>query len=141
MQNTVAQEEFTQGTFSSDPTVDKEQPGSPYYANGVDVGYTAPAKWWNWFWNKLTLFMNSSRSDRLNMLTEMKSVLTAASVVPDAAKDNQLLGAVKDVCTNRCGIYDNEEVTEEIDGVMVTHKANQPYVVGYKLYIPDTELL
>ena len=29
-------------------------PPSPYYANGVEVGYTAPAKWWNGLFNMLT---------------------------------------------------------------------------------------
>ena len=43
MQNAATQEDID--IFASDPTGDKEIPGSPYYTDGVDVGYTAPALW------------------------------------------------------------------------------------------------
>lgn len=139
MINTLSQEDID--IYSSDPSGVKEQPGSPFYSEGVDVGYTAPAKWWNWLWNIITTIFTNGKADRQNVLTELTNALSSASIVPDSSNNKQLSKAVNVLCYNTAEAYDNEEVTEEIDGVLVTHKANQPYVVGHKLYIPDTELL
>lgn len=139
MINTLTQEDIN--IFSSDPTGVKEQPGSPYYANGVQVSYTAPAKWWNWLWNTITTFFTGSKSDRLNILNELKNVLNTAGISPDSTDNGQLAEAVGDVCLMQDGVYDNRTITEVIDGVSVTHKVNQPYVVGHTMYLPDTELL
>ena len=139
MQNAVTQDDID--IFSSDPAGVKEQPPNPYYQDGVEVGYTAPGKWWNWLWNKITSFLSASKADRVSMLTELKNVLASASITPDSAENGQLAEAVDIVCYNETGAYDNREVTEEIGGVSVTHKINQPYVVGHTLYIPDTEML
>ena len=135
----IAQEDMS--VFSSDPAGVKERPGSPYYADGVDVGYTAPAKWWNWLWNHVTAWLTDSKADRTAMRTEMANVLTAASVSPSDSDSHQLSKAVNTVSYNTVEAYDTKEVTEEIGGVEVTHKKNQPYVISHTLYIPDTELL
>lgn len=127
--------------FSSDAAGAKERPANGYYNSGVDVGYTAPAKWWNWLWNKITAFLNKGRADRGSILAELLHVLSAASVTPDAADSAQLLSAVQTLQYNATEAYDNETVTEEIGGVMVTHPKNRPYVVGHTVYYPDTELL
>jgi hypothetical protein len=127
--------------FSSDPSGVKERPGNPYYQDGVDVGYTAPAKWWNWLWNKITSILTAHKADWNSMTSEMANTLSAASITPDSSDAHQLSKAVNQIAYNTCDDYDNEEVTETIGGVEVTHKVNQPYVVGHTLYIPDTELL
>lgn len=127
--------------FSSDPTGVKERPGSTYYQNGVDVGYTAPAKWWNWFWNTITSFFTAHKADWNSITTEMANALSGASIVPDSTDEHQLSKAVNQIAYNTSDEYDNEEITETIGGVEVTHKKNQPYVVGFTLYIPETELL
>ena len=75
------------------------------------------------------------------MNTELLNVLSSASIAPSDSDTHQLSKGIDKVSYNKCSAYDNEEITEEIDGVMVTHKVNQPYVVGHTLYIPDTELL
>ena len=139
MISTLAQEDIN--IFSSDPTGVKEQPPSPYYADGVEVSYTAPAKWWNWLWNTITTFFTGSKADRQNILTEFLNILSAASITPNSADNHQLSKAVDTVCYDTTQAYDEEEITEIIDGVSVTHKVNQPYVVGHTLYIPETELL
>ncbi len=139
MQNAVTQDDID--IFSSDPLGVKEQPPNPYYQDGVEVGYTAPGKWWNWLWNKITSFLSASKADRVSMLSELKNVLTSASITPASAENGQLAEAVDTVCYNETGAYDNREVTEEIGGASVTHKINQPYVVGHTLYVPDTEML
>lgn len=131
MQTAITQQDIT--VYSSDPLGTKERPSNPYYVNGVDVGYTAPAKWWNWLWNKLTSILTQAKADRTNMLAEMYNVLSSASITPSASDNHQLSKAVNTVEYNTIEAYDNAEE----DG----HKINQPYVVGYTLYIPDTELL
>lgn len=127
--------------FSSDPAGVKERPDGTNYANGVDVGYTAPAKWWNWFWNHLTAWLRDSKADKEAMRAELLNTLTAGDITPDDADNSQLSQAIDNIAYNVAEDYDNEEITEEIDGVMVMHRKNQPYVVGHTLYIPDTELL
>ena len=139
MLNALAQEDID--IFSSDPAGVKEQPGSPYYADGVEVGYTAPAKWWNWLWNVITTFFTGSKADRQNILTELKNVLSAASISPDSSDAYQLHRATGIISYNAVSTYDQAEITETIGGVPVTHKVNQPYVIGNTLYLPDTELL
>jgi hypothetical protein len=139
MQSTVTQQDIN--IFSTDPTGVKEQPQGTNYTNGVEVGYTAPAKWWNWFWNKITSFLTHSKADRNSMLAEMQGVLSAASMTADPYKYSQLSEAVNNVVDSVIEDYDNETVAEEIGGVMVTHAKNKPYVVGYTVFYPDTELL
>lgn len=139
MNSSISQEDIA--VFSSDPLGVKERPASPYYEDGVEVGYTAPAKWWNWLWNHITAFLTDSKADRTSMHTEMANALTAASITPSASDTHQLSKAVDAIAYNTTEDYDTEEVTEEIDGVTVTHKKNQPYVVGHTVYYPDTELL
>lgn len=138
--NTVSTQEDI-NIFSSDPAGVKERPGNPYYQDGVDVGYTAPAKWWNWLWNKITSILTAHKADWNSMTSEMANTLSVASITPDSSDTHQLSKAVNQIAYDTCDDYDNEEVTETIGGVEVTHKKNQPYVVGHTLYIPDTELL
>lgn len=138
--NTVATQEDI-AIFSSDPAGVKERPGSSNYQNGVDVGYTAPAKWWNWLWNTITSFFTAHKADWNSITAEMANTLSDASVTPDATDEHQLTKAINQISYGVSEDYDNEEITETIGGVEVTHKKNQPYVVGFTLYIPETELL
>jgi hypothetical protein len=119
--------------FASDPTSTVEQPQSPYYADGVEVRFTAPAKWWNWLWNKISKWLLDSKADKTAMETEILNVLHEANITPSGSDPHQLSSAVDIVAFNTCSAYDNAEE----DG----HKVNQPYVIGHTLYIPDTELL
>lgn len=139
MNVTLTQEDID--IFSSDPSGVKERPSNLLYLNGVDTGYTAPAKWWNWLWNKITGFFAYGKADRVELLAEMTNVLTAGNIIPDVTNDKQLYQAVNQVMLDETEAYDNETVTEEIGGVMVTHPKNRPYVVGHTVYYPDTELL
>ena len=146
MNSSLSQQNFpdpssASAVFSSDPAGVKEIPGSPYYTDGVDVGYTAPAKWWNWLWNHITAWLKDSKADKANMQSEMLNVLLVASIAPSASEEHQLSEGVDSIAYDTTERYDAAEVTEVIGGELVTHKVNQPYVVGYTLYIPDTELL
>ncbi len=120
-------------TFASDPSATISKPENPYYQDGVDVGYTAPAKWWNWLWNHISAWFASSKTDKNAIHTELLNVLSTAAITPADEKTNQLSKAIDTIGYAACVTYDNAEE----DG----HKVNQPYVVGHTLYIPDTELL
>ena len=138
MNGTLQQENFPNpssapATFASDPAAVIDKPGNLYYADGVDVNYTAPAKWWNWLWNHISAWLASSKTDRTSMATEMQNVLSAASITPSGSDSHQLSKAIDTVAYDTIEAYDNAEE----DG----HKINQPYVIGHTLYIPDTELL
>ena len=137
MNGTIEQQNFpepssTPAVFASTST-DIEKPGNPYYADGVEVNYTAPAKWWNWLWNHISAWFKDSKADKESMFTEMTNVLSAASITPLGSDDHQLSQAVDKLGYTGCEAY----TTKEENG----HKINQPYVLGYTLYIPDTELL
>lgn len=130
---------FTQeaiGVFATDPAAVKESPGAEY-DNGVKVQYTAPAKWWNWLWNKITAWFNDSLSDKQTLVTEMTNVLTDASIVPDAADNHQLAKSVVNIAYRHA--YDHDEETVEVGGV--ERPVNRPYVSGGLIVLPDTELL
>lgn len=139
MYSTLEQQDID--VFSTDPTGVKEKPDGTHYTDGVDIGYTAPAKWWNWFWNHITAWFGASKTDKTAMLSEELNVLSEASILPNSAYPRQISTSVNTIASEVCDEYDSKEITEEIDGVMVTHKVNQPYVIGHTLYIPDTELL
>lgn len=139
MQPNITQQDID--IFSSDPLGVKEQPPSPNYEDGVEVGYTAPAKWWNWFWNMLFTWCTASKADRINVHAELLSTLSKASLSPQSTEEHQLSYAVDVIEQNYCNYYNNKEVTETIDGVSVTHKVNQPDVVRHTLNLPAMELL
>ena len=119
--------------FASDPSSVIDKPQNPYYQQGVDVNYTAPAKWWNWFWNHISAWLSSSKTDRTAMTVEMQNVLSAASITPSSSDNHQFSQGIDKVAYNDTGAYNDAE-----EG---GHKVNQPYVIGHTLYIPDTELL
>lgn len=130
---------FTQeaiGIFASDPVAIKESPGAEY-DYGVKVQYTAPGKWWNWLWNKITAWFNASLSDKQYMVTEMTNVLTDAGITPDANDSHQLTKSVQTIAYRYAQEHDEETVT--VGGV--TRPVNRPYVDGSVIVLPDTELL
>lgn len=138
MNSTLEQQNFPDPSsapevFASDPQSVIQKPGNPYYANGVQVNYTAPDKWWNWLWNHISAWFKDSKADRENMQAELNNALSAASITPDSSDEHQLSEAIDKVTYNTADAYNDAEE----DG----HKINQPYVVGHTLFIPDTELL
>lgn len=138
MNSSLEQENFPNpssapAVFASDPSSIIDKPQNPYYQQGVGVNYTAPAKWWNWFWNHISAWLSNSKTDRTAMTAEMQNVLSAASITPDSSDSHQLSKAANQVAYDTCDDYDNAEENG--------HKVNQPYVIGHTLYIPSTELL
>lgn len=123
--------------FASDPQADKEQPGSSYYASGVEVRYTAVGKWWNWLWNTLTSWFTKHKADIQSMITEQVNLLSAAGLTPDATSNHQLATGYGNIAESYAEVYDNETIVE--DGV--ERPVNKPYVVGGTIVLPSTELL
>lgn len=113
--------------FASDPASVKDRPSNALYRSGVEVNYTAPAKWWNWLFNHITEWLKTSKEDRDNVKTELLNTLSAGSIIPNADVDTQLNSAVKRIAYNKCFTHDADD--------------NAPYVEGYTLYLPETELL
>lgn len=113
--------------FSSDPAGVKEKPSDALYRAGVEVNYTSPAKWWNWLFNHISNWLKVSKEDRTSIRTELLGVLSAGSIVPNATVNNQLNTAIDKIAYNKCAAYDAN--------------GNAPYVEGYTLYLPETELL
>lgn len=133
MTNVLVQEDI--GIFGSDPETLIEKPGDALYASGVEVQYTAPAKWWNWFWNTITSWLNHHKADYQSIITEETNLLTDAGLTPKASDYHQLQKSVKHVAERHAEIYDMA-LAEGGE-----HYANRPYVSGMTIVLPDTELL
>lgn len=124
------------GVFASDEAAVKESPGAEY-DNGVKVQYTAPGKWWNWLWNKITGWFNASLSDKQSMVTEMSNVLSDAVITPDATDSAQLAKGIEAIIYRHARQHDEATTTEG----GVERPVNRPYVSGGVIVLPDTELL
>lgn len=88
----LSQEQITE--YASDAQTTQQPTGSDY-SQGVRVGKTIPAKWWNWLFNAATKRIFQARNDSQNMLTELKNVVIDAGITPDATVANQLALAVR----------------------------------------------
>ena len=123
--------------FASDPATNKERPGSPYYDEGVEVRYTAPEPWWNWFWNLMTSFLKKHKEDNQALITEERNLLTAASITPDSTDTHHIAKSMQTIAENYSEVYDNQTVVEN----GVERPVNKPYIQGDTIILPDTELL
>lgn len=135
MNTVLTQEAIT--VFGSDPSTTKEKPGDTSYADGVEVQYTAPAKWWNWLWNALTSWLTNHKADNQSMITEEANLLSSAGITPDSSNSHQISQSFHDISKDYAEDYD--ELTTEDGGV--ERPVNKPYVSGMTIVLPDTELL
>ena len=135
MDTTLTQEDIN--IFCTDPTAPKEQPGTTDYSNGVEVRYTAPAKWWNWFWNIVTSWFTHHKADNESILAEEENLLSAADITPDSSDAHQITDSIEVIAGDNSETYDEETTVED----NVEHYVNRPYVSGRTIYLPDTELL
>ena len=86
-----------------------QQPYGADYTQGVRVGKTIPAKWWNWLFNAATKRIFQSKNDAQDMLTEMKNVVTDAGLTPDASDNTQLNQAIEAKADIQIGKYIEKE--------------------------------
>jgi hypothetical protein len=87
----LSQEVMTQ--YASDAQTIQEPQGTDF-SQGVRVGKTVPAKWWNWLFSNVTKRVVQSRSDANDMLAELKNVVTDAGITPSASDNTQLKQAI-----------------------------------------------
>ena len=135
MNTTLTQEAIT--VFSTDPAATKEKPSDALYASGVEVQYTAPAKWWNWLWNALTSWLTNHKADNQSIITEETNLLSSANILPDSTNSHQLGKSFHDISE----VYAEEYDEETVEDGGVERFVNKPYVSGMTIVLPDTELL
>ena len=70
-----------------------EVPSTEDYCNGVCIGYSLPAKWWNGLWCDTTTKLHNAYSLANNTYNELSCVLSAAGVSPNDGAA-QLTGVV-----------------------------------------------
>ena len=90
MINQLSQETIDEYAGSAQ-TID--QPLGTDWTQGVRVGKTIPAKWWNWLLNAVTKRLGQAKTDSNNMLTELKNTVTDAGIVIDPTDNTQLAQA------------------------------------------------
>lgn len=122
MNQTVAQEDID--IYASDSLAAKAIPDQTNYGLGVKVNWTAPAKWWNWLWNRMTSILKSRLTDTDNIREEMASVLGEAGLTPADGTKRQLANSIEVM------MFDDYKKWDEL-----------PYVIDHKVYLPINEIL
>ena len=83
----------------------KQEPSEQNYAEGVKVGWTLPAKWWNWLMNAFTKRFRETKATVDSMYEELSNLMWP--LVPGENETN-------DQCSHR--IYGRmSELSEQID--------------------------
>lgn len=85
--------EETIAEYASDAQTIQAPQGTDF-SQGVRVGRTVPAKWWNWLFNAVTKRVSQGRNDAQNMLTEMQQVVISAGATPNPNVNNQMAQAI-----------------------------------------------
>lgn len=66
------------------------EPDGTTYSVGFFPGQVFPAEFENWFMNKLTKNSNELMTDMTNIVAELTTILTAASLTPDGSSTTQV---------------------------------------------------
>lgn len=118
----LSQEDVTE--YASNALTIQEPQGTDY-TQGVKVGKTIPAKWWNWLFNAVTKRLEQSKADAQNMLSELQNTVTDAGIELDSSDSTQLsqaIGAkaniqIADYITNKLG-FTNKWHLASITGLL-----------------------
>ena len=86
-----------------------DEPLGTDWTQGVAVGRTIPAKWWNWLFSAVTTRINQAKTDTNNILTELKNTVTGAGITIDPADSTQLSQAVHAESQNGVVEYVNDK--------------------------------
>lgn len=84
-----------------------DQPQGTNYTQGVKVGRTIPAKWWNWLFNAVTSALKKQYNDAIRILAELKNVVITAGLTPSASSTTQLSQATDILSKNAITDYIN----------------------------------
>jgi hypothetical protein len=91
MKPTLDEQDIT--VYASDAQTIQEPYGTDY-TQGVRVGRTIPAKWWNWLFKATTTRLHQAYVDLTNLFTELTNLLTDAQITPSASDNTQIEQAV-----------------------------------------------
>lgn len=106
MINQLSQEDITEYA-SSAQTI--SEPLGTDYSQGVQVGKTIPAKWWNWLFRAATKRIQQAKSDATNMFTELKNTVVDAGLTPDPQDNTQLAQAASVLSVRGVDTYVQEK--------------------------------
>lgn len=89
-------EELSQETVTeyANEALTIQEPQGTDYTQGVKVGKTIPAKWWNWLFNAVTKRLGQSKTDAQGILSELQNTVTDAGIELDSSDNTQLSQAV-----------------------------------------------
>lgn len=79
--------------YASEAQTIQEPTGSDY-SQGVRVGRTIPAKWWNWLFKAVTSRLLQAFNDVSNIFTELKNFVEGVGITPSALNNTQVTQAV-----------------------------------------------
>lgn len=82
-----------------------DQPTGTDWTQGVKVGKTIPAKWWNWLFNAVTKRLGQAKADSQEMLTELKNTVTDAGITIDPTDNTQLSHAAQALAVTGVNSY------------------------------------
>ena len=106
MLNQLTQDDITEyGTNAL--TID--EPRGTDYTQGVQVGKTIPAKWWNWLFRAVTKRAQQAKADSQTILTELKNTVIDAGITPDPTDDTQLAQAANTLAVRGVTNYVQEK--------------------------------
>lgn len=106
MLNQLTQDDITEyGTNAL--TID--EPHGTDYTQGVQVGKTIPAKWWNWLFRAVTKRAQQAKADSQTILTELKNTVIDAGITPDPTDDTQLAQAANTLAVRGVTSYVQEK--------------------------------
>ena len=102
MKPTLDEQDIT--VYASDAQTIQEPYGTDY-TQGVRVGRTIPAKWWNWLFKAVTTRLHQAYADLTNLFTELTNLLTDAQITPSASDNTQVKQAVAVKANEQITIY------------------------------------
>ena len=91
MNTQLSEENIEAYAFEAQST---QAPTGADFSQGVQVGKTIPAKWWNWLFNAVINRKIQAKADSQNMLTELQNAVVDAGIELDDNTHTQLLSAV-----------------------------------------------
>ena len=106
MINQLSQEDISEYATSA-LTID--EPRGTDYTQGVQVGKTIPAKWWNWLFKAATKRIHQAKDDASNMFAELKNTVTDAGLTPDPTDNTQLAQAASVLAVRGVDTYVQEK--------------------------------
>lgn len=113
-----------------------DEPVGVDYSQGVKVGRTVPAKWWNWLFSAVTKRAGQSKSDAQNMLTELQNVVTDAGMALNPNDSTQLSQAI--------GAKTSTQITDYVDdkrGLCTDWVLNPDYPTNPSGYLSNNKFV